>query len=48
MAFAVDGRTYARPTIDFKLFPHGMCGTHGLQVYLRASIAQRLARIIRG
>ena len=48
MAFAVDGRTYARPTIDFKLFPHGLCGTHGLQVYLKASLAQRLARVIRG
>lgn len=48
LAFAVDGRTYADPTVNFKLFPHGLCGSPGLQVYLRASLAQRLAQLIRG
>jgi len=47
-AFAVDGHIYAEPKIDFKAYPHGLCGVPGLEISLRASLAERLAHIIRG
>jgi hypothetical protein len=48
MEFEIGGHTYAEPTIDFKLFPRGLCGSPGLEISLSLPVAQRLARVIRG
>jgi len=47
-AFAVDGRVYATPYVDYRLYPQGLDGSSGIEVAnLPASVAQEVAREIR-
>ncbi len=47
-AFAVNGRVYSRPFVDYRAFPNGLDGRTGIQVEgMTLATAQRLAREIR-
>jgi hypothetical protein len=48
MAFAVNGRVYKRPSVDFRASPGGFCtGPPIIEFDMPLQLAQRLARIIR-
>jgi hypothetical protein len=47
LAFEVAGRIYAKPAIDYKLFPNGVCGSPGFEVVMPLNVARRLALLIR-
>ena len=47
-AFAINGRVYARPFVDYRLFPEGLDCTTGLEFHgLRVADARRLVVLIR-
>jgi hypothetical protein len=47
-AFEVAGRIYTRPSVDYRAFPNGLCGSPGFQVDgMRLAAARSLARLIR-
>ena len=48
-AFEVAGRVYARPWVDYKAFPNGVCGSPAFEVVgMRLAVARTLVRLIRG
>ncbi len=48
-AIAVGGRVYARPWVDYRAFPNGLCGSPGFEWGgMQLPVARRLARLIRG
>jgi hypothetical protein len=46
-AFAVNGHIYARPYIDYRVAPNGLCGVPALSVSMKLATARRLARLLR-
>jgi hypothetical protein len=48
LGFAINGRAYGQPLVDYRLFPDGLDGRSGIEVVgLTLATAQRLAREIR-
>lgn len=48
-AIAFDGRVVSRPYIDYRKFPHGLCGARGITILTKnVATARRVARAIRG
>ena len=48
-AIAFDGRVVSRPYIDYRKFPHGLCGAHNITILTQnRATARRIARAIRG
>ena len=46
-AFSVNGRIYARPYIDYRVYPNGLCGVPSLSVQLKLATARHLARLLK-
>ena len=47
VALEINGRVYARPTVDYRLYPDGLDCSSGIEVALKLKTAQRLASEIR-
>ena len=48
IAFEVDDRIYARPFVDYRIYPRGLDGSPGIEITLGSfAMAQRLAKRIR-
>ena len=48
LAIEVAGHVYARPRVDFKAFPTGLCGSPSFEWLMDLTLARRLAHVIRG